>query len=323
MSTRRVLITVLTVLVWVAFGMALMPREAAAAPGDVSVVLGTDRGYYPAALAADAAGNIYFASWSTSQVFMLVPATGQITLIAGNGPNWVSDGDGGPATEAGLGIPNALAVDAGGNLYISDAYGRVRKVDAGTGRISTVAGNGTFIFPGDNGDGGLATDARLLLDIPPGGGLALDAVGNLYISDGNPGYNGAWGWLRKVDAATGLISTVATIEVYGSASPLAGDGAGNLYFVAWVPTPGWDPRYGAQVIRKLDTATGATSTVREVSDLAGPVDDFRSVYGMAVDNAGNLYYSTEEDSKVYKVVLSTGVKTELPVAAYDSGYKGY
>jgi hypothetical protein len=97
--------------------------------------------------------------------------------------------------------PSGLAMDKQGNVYIADnTYFVVRKMDK-AGNITTVAGS-TF---GYSGDGGPATSAQLLLTAgsPTLAGLALDSAGNLYISDE---HNCA---IRKVTAATGIITTVA------------------------------------------------------------------------------------------------------------------
>jgi hypothetical protein len=86
-------------------------------------------------------------------------------------------GDGGPAADAPLNGPAGVALDAAGNLFITDSgNGRVRRVDAMTGVITTVAGTGGF---GSGGDGGPAASA--LLRNPHG--VAVDAAGNLYIAD--------------------------------------------------------------------------------------------------------------------------------------------
>src|SRR5205823_5916354 len=104
-------------------------------------------------------------------------ATGIISTYAGTGDRGFS-GDGGPATAARLLEPEAVALDAAGNLHIADnGNSRIRKVTAATSIISTYAGTGGR--PGFSGDGGSATAATLCGP----GGLTFDAAGNLYIAD--------------------------------------------------------------------------------------------------------------------------------------------
>src|SRR6202042_2670898 len=103
----------------------------------------------------------------------LVP---QITTIAGTGTAGYS-GDGGPASSAQLHQTEGVATDSAGNLYIADWTNNViRKVAAGTGVITTVAGNGTSGFARD---GSAATGAELKGPT----GVAVDGAGNLYIAD--------------------------------------------------------------------------------------------------------------------------------------------
>ncbi|MCH8992459.1 MAG: hypothetical protein IIA44_12025 [Acidobacteria bacterium] len=135
--------------------------------------------------------------------------------------------NGGAATSASLSFPFAVAVDTTGNLFIVDRGNvRIRRVDATTGIITTVAGNGVFGF---SGDGGPATSAAL--NFP--GGVTLDAVGNLFVADQ---FNNR---IRRVDAgADGQVTgapdeTITTVAGDGSfTSPLgvALDAAGNLFF---------------------------------------------------------------------------------------------
>jgi sugar lactone lactonase YvrE len=128
----------------------------------------------PSGVAVDAAGNVYIADAYNHRVRMVSPA-GIITTVAGNGSAGYS-GDGGPATAAQLGVPEGVAVDASGNLYIADSGNeRIRKVSA-AGIIATVAGNGAA---GYSGDGGPATGARLFGPM----GVAAGAGGNLYVAD--------------------------------------------------------------------------------------------------------------------------------------------
>jgi sugar lactone lactonase YvrE len=181
-------------------------------------------------LAVDAQGNLYIPDLDNQRVRRIAP-DGTITTVAGNGQKGFS-GDGGKATDATFAEAAFwnVAVDAQGNLYISDGGNhRVRKVDT-AGIITTVAGNGTETF---SGDGGKATDAG----IPGPDGLFVDAAGNLYIADSTDQR------IRKVDPS-GVISTIAgtgeagfsgdggkaTAAQISSPENLSADAAGNVYF---------------------------------------------------------------------------------------------
>jgi hypothetical protein len=98
-----------------------------------------------------------------------------ITTIAGTG-NWGDTGDGGSATEAEVSPEQGIAVDSAGNVYLSSALSTIRKVDATTGIISTIAGD---TYTGYGGDEGAATMAELA----DPESLAVDAAGSLYIAD--------------------------------------------------------------------------------------------------------------------------------------------
>jgi sugar lactone lactonase YvrE len=159
---------------------------------------------YATGVAVDNDQNIYIAD-GNSAVRMVSHATGIITTIAGG--NMIGyNGDGGLATSASLTTPNQVVLDTAGNIYISD-YGnnRVRLLTKATGIISTVAGTGSA---GSSGDGGLATAANIVPYY-----LALDARGNLYITDMTNSR------VRMVNKATGMIAGVA-----GSTATALGDG---------------------------------------------------------------------------------------------------
>jgi sugar lactone lactonase YvrE len=106
-----------------------------------------------------------------------VDTKGNISTVAGSGVYGYA-GDGGPAAAALIGLVSGLAVDAAGNLYISDSDANVVRMVTPAGAISTVAGNGTAGYSGNNGPAASAS-----LNGPKG--LAVDAVGNLYIADSN------------------------------------------------------------------------------------------------------------------------------------------
>ena len=159
----------------------------------------------PFGVALDAAGNIYIADNGNCRIRRVDATTGIITTVAGgNGgnPNVITicnyNGDNIPATLATLSYSSDVAVDASGNIYIADSVNsRVRKVDAATGLIATVAGTGGVGYNGDN----IAATSALLNE--GDGRITVDAGGNLYIADfGNQR-------IRRVDATTGLITTIA------------------------------------------------------------------------------------------------------------------
>ena len=151
----------------------------------------------------DAQGNLYIADTGANRIRKITTINGEInreesiiTTVAGNG-QWYSYDENVPATSTGLASPEALAVDAAGNLYIHErGQNRVRRVSAVDGTISTYVGNGPW---GYTGDGGPAVDAHIDLVF---GNIALDTASNLYLAE--MGANR----LRRVNAATGIIETV-------------------------------------------------------------------------------------------------------------------
>ncbi len=155
---------------------------------------------WPAGVAVDRSGNVYVAdSFGNNRVRRIDAATGIVRTVAGTGQKDFG-GDGGPAILARLNSPTSVAVDATGNVYVLDSGNqRVRKIDA-SGIITTFAGNGTAGF---SGDGGPATQASFNFSPSgrPGGSLALDSIGDLFILDWNSNK------IRRV-SPDGLVNTV-------------------------------------------------------------------------------------------------------------------
>jgi|GEM_PF-5586225 len=183
----------------------------------------------PLKLAVDTAGNVYFCDGNNYRVRRLDRASGLVVNVAGTGVS-TYNGDGIAATTAALYYPNGLAIDKNGNIFVAD-YNRIRRIDAHTGLISTVAGTGTAGF---SGDGGQATAAQ----INSISGVAVDGSGNIYFCDA--GNNR----IRKISAADGTISTIAGNGIAGFSGDgmhatamrlnqptgIATDAAGNVYF---------------------------------------------------------------------------------------------
>jgi len=287
---------------------------AAGAPGDggpaTQAVLGN-----PAGLAPDNAGHLYISDYN-SRVRVVNLHTGVITTVAGNGQSGDS-GDGGPAAQAQLSTPEALALDNTGHLYIADSYNaRVRMVDLHTGVITTVAGNGQ---DGASGDGGPAAHAEL--SFPKG--LALDNAGHLYIADS---YNSR---VRVVNLHTGVITAVvgngkqgdsgdggpATHAQLNEPDSLALDHAGHLYIA--------DSKN--ERVRVVDLHTGLITTFVGNGLSGGRGDGGPTTQaeldrpdGLALDNAGHLYIADSRNNRVRVVNLHTGVIT----AVAGNGHSG-
>jgi DNA-binding beta-propeller fold protein YncE len=208
----------------------------------------------PEGIFTDPAENLYFGDFDNHRIRRVDGKTGIITTIAGSGKQ-DSSGDGGLAVDAGVQFPSGVAVDRGGNVYISQdgdgpKSGRVRRVDANSGVITTVAGSAKAT---------LSTDGPALgvgLDFPSS--LQLDPKGNLYVLEGTNDR------VRYIDAHTQIIMTVAgpTDGFGGDGGPavmakldyprsIAIDSDGNLY-VADTDN---------HRIRRVDARTGIIKTV--------------------------------------------------------------
>jgi len=150
---------------------------------------------HPIGLIFNSAGNLLISDKENNRIRTLNMTTGVITTVAGTGVLGYN-GDGIQSTAANISEPYRMAFDSAGNLYISEYYNRVRKINMTTGIINTVAGNG---ISGYTGDGIPATAAELYFPWD----IKLDGMDNLYIADANNNR------VRKVDAISGTITTIA------------------------------------------------------------------------------------------------------------------
>lgn len=331
---RAAMLLLVTLAVMTMNGMvSLMPADggsrayaAAAENYSIDTVVGTGTGgfsgdggpatsaqinlvYHPA---VDAAGNLYIPDYN-NHVIRKVDTAGIITTVAGipgvEASIFVPSGDGGPATSGTLRYPTSVAFDSEGNMYITEVgYERVRKVDT-NGIITTVAGSSTGA-PGYSGDGGPATAALLRGPMD----VAADSAGNIYIAEI---FNHV---IRKVDHATGNISTVAGTGADG----FSGDGgpanmaqlntpysidfddSGNLYIA---------DRNNNRV-RKVDSS-GNISTVAGTgasgySGDGGPATSaaMSQPMGLTVDDDGTLYV-VEMNNHVVRKISTAGIITTI------------
>jgi hypothetical protein len=199
----------------------------------------------------DNASNLYIADTHNHRIRRLNLITGIITAIAGGATPGFS-GDNALATSAQLNLPTALALDAAGNLYLADTGNhRIRKITAATGIITTIAGTGTQGFSGDSG---LATSAAI--DSPTG--LVLDAQNNLYLADT---HNHC---IRKITAATGIITTIAGTGAPGFSGDTAIATTANLALPHGLTIDANGNLYLADTanhrIRRIDATTGIITT---------------------------------------------------------------
>jgi len=250
----------------------------------------------PRGVAVDAQGNVFFTDSGNHRVCRIT-SVGLLSTVAGTGMTG-SSGDGGPANEARLNSPTGIAIDASGNLFISDTGNRrVRRVDAGTGAITTVFSESE----------GLQSPA----------GLAMDASDNLYVADKVNG-----GRVYRVTPA-GNVSVFA-----GNGSPnaspdrvpatqfalllpneLSFDSAGNLYIIE---------ELNQRVVR-ITTAGLAISVLNlnglpfEEDETSPPIFSGRGS-GIALDGSGRIYVSDSGNHRVGVIGLNAFASV-IPVSA--------
>jgi len=234
-------------------------------------------------------------------------APGTISTVAGTGAAGCG-ADNILAVNSALAVPYSLALDAAGNLYIADtSNNRVRKVNAATGIVTTLAGS-PICAAGFAGDG-FAAGAATLLNTPTG--IYVDGANNVYIADS------ANNRVREIVAATGKIQTIAGTGVPGCAGnngpanlaqltqprDFGVDGAGNLLVA----------EYGGHTIRSINAA-GVISIVAGTCGVPGFLGDggpaiaaqLNFPVDVSVDNANNLYIADYQNNRIRIVPLPAG-----------------
>ncbi len=263
----------------------------------------------PFDLVFDAAGNLFFADTQNHRIRRVDARTGIITTVVGNG-NATFGGDGGPATQASLHEPYGLVIDKAGNLYIVDRFNfRIRRVDARTGVITTIAGTGE---KANSGDGGPAVKAALLE--PNDAALSPDES-LLYIADPSAHR------VRAIDLKRGTIDTVAGTgegKDFGNGGPAkaAGVCGARAVTVARDGTLYIAEKQGS-AIRAVDPSgnirllagTGAYGYSGDGGPMLQAV--FDKPKELCVDRDGNLLVVDTEVPVIRKVDFKTGVVTTV------------
>ncbi len=312
-------------------------------PGNITPVAGTYRSWVstkdnipatqadldqPSSIVFDGNGDMFIADSAHDKIRVVAapvaPATvGIINTYAGTGVSGYS-GDGGSATSALLNTPSGVALDGAGNLYVADTGNNVIRKITPQGIISTIAGNGTAGYQGNN----QSNPALMEFNAPQT--VTVDAAGNLYIADtGNQ-------VVRKLTASTGVLTTIAG---NGAASG-NGDGKGtysgdnglataaglNLpYAVAFDPSGNmYIADSGNNRIRKVDTA-GIITTYAGNGTPGYSGDKYLATAahlntpsGVATDAAGNVYIADTQNGAIRKVNSSTGII--ISIALTNAGY---
>lgn len=270
----------------------------------------------PVSVFVDATGEVLFTDHFRDMSMYVDVTTGNVMARCGCGSQG-NTGDGGPCTMAKMMIPASSCEDVMGNTYIAD-YGsnRIRRVDALTGIVTTVAGTGVH---GYSGDGGPAVDAQFSSLT----GVFVDptspGLGHLYISDGGNNV------IRMVDLNTGIIRTVigngtagytgnyvfANLAQLRNPGAIFVDGNKNLYFCD----------RGNNVIRKVMLGRNIIYTVVGNGTAGFSGDGAFPTYaqlndpeGIWVDNSGRMYIADAANNRIRMVTPGVMPETGAPIS---------
>jgi len=265
----------------------------------------------PQSVTVDSSGNIYVADGGNNSIRKITP-NGVVTTLAGGGANGTADGTG---SAAGFRLPNGVAVDNEGNVYVTD-YGNstVRKISA-AGAVTTLAGS-----PGLRGSAdGIGSLARFAEPV----GIAIDNVGNLYVGD-STNYT-----IRKI-SPSGIVSTLAGLA--GQAGAADGTGSSARFFgpgVGSVDSSGniIVTDIANNLIRRV-TSLGvvtrmAGSGSRGFSDGIGGAAGFFRPRGAVADRSGNVYVSDSLNHTIRKgvpiAVIAPAITTQPASSSVTTG----
>jgi sugar lactone lactonase YvrE len=268
---------------------------------------------FPTAVIVDSKGNLFVAAEKQNRILQISPAR-RVSIVAGNGSPGFG-GDGGPAPQAILDGPVSIALDPAGNLFIADSNNnRIRRVDANTGIITTVAGDGSDFMHGGVGKAATATGVYEPVSV------AIDRDENIYIGEGMPI------GIRRVDSLTNVVGKVITGLPGDQSASLAAPGPvwvavgehGTLFYsepsrhrVSQVNLPEGDVQYIAG------------SEVCQFGGDGGPASGAVLCYPEALSVSGDrgLYIADTGNNRIRRVDLSGGTITTV-AGNGKGGYSG-
>lgn len=240
----------------------------------------------PEGVAVDASGNVYVADEASALIRKITPG-GAVTTLAGGGSGTATNG---PGTIASFSIPEGVAVDSSGNVYVADTGNSlIRKITPG-GAVTTLAGSGS------NGASN-ATGTAASFYYPQG--VAVDASGNVYVADS------ANALIRKITPG-GVVTTLAgggpgtatnatgTAASFDYPEGVAVDSSGNVYVAD-----------GNSLIRKI-TSAGVVTTLAgggtgTATNGSGSIASFSVPRGVAVDGSGNVYVADTNNNLIREI----------------------
>jgi sugar lactone lactonase YvrE len=282
----------------------------------------------PTALTVDGRGNLFIVDTGNNRIRKL-SSDGSISTVAGTGRVGFS-GDGRPAASAAFNRPTGVAIDGEGNVYVADTLNhRVRKISA-EGLVTTIAGNGKAA---SNGDGGPAVSASI--NEPKG--LAVDRVGNVFVTDFGDGRHGSDngvrpgeyknGRVRKI-LKSGSISTVSgpqapfQAEIPWNPQGVAVDREGSLYVVDTYRRIAKIAADGTTTALKMYSSPGYSVPPGDSGDFGPAVfAQLNKPASVAADDAGNIFIADQGNYRIRKVGPS-GVITPFAGTAGVRGYGG-
>lgn len=274
-------------------------------------------------VALNAAGDVFIADTQHNRVRRWTRSTATVTTVVGTGGSTFA-GDGGAGTAARLQSPQAVAVDASGNVFIADVgNNRVRVWSASTRSITTIAGNGARGF---SGDGGAGTSAAIRINT----GVAVDASGNVFFTDPYAQCVRLW------TASTGVLTTIVGIPtagggfsgdggpgtsaavIFADGEGIAVDSAGNAYISANNRVRLWTRSTG--VVTSI-AGTGAGGFGGDGGPGSSAAFSSNGPRGVAVDVAGNVVIADTDNHRVRLWTRATDVVTTI--AGSGASYRTY